>query len=236
MRLMMENLLYRAKTYIKHVLTAWNTRGENIHSPYLFYLVDKIIYDNNAYYAWGRIESLRIERKNTRVEKLLFRLAQHLSHEAEHNIDIVEVAETDIFTTAYLALADERSHVTTYASNTAQADEAEKIWKKLALRNIHLIRDNADSMIRKDKWKIDLAFIHNTNSYETTMRYYNILGARAHEKTILVIEDIHHNKDTESAWQEICSRHEVTTTMDLYHVGLVFFDPHYLRRNFKLRI
>lgn len=236
MRLMMENLLYRVKTYVKHVLTAWNTRGENIHSPYLFYLVDKIIYDNNAYYAWRRIESLRKNKQNTRNEELLFRLAQHLSHEAGRNIDIVEVAETDIFTTAYLAFADERSRVTTYASNTAQADQAEKIWKTLAIRNIHLVRDNVDVRIRKDKWKIDLALIHNTHSYKTTMRYYNIIGARAHEKTILVIEGIHHSEDTESAWREICNRPEVTTTMDLYYMGLVFFDTHYLRRNFKLRI
>ena len=53
------NALYRAGSYIRHQLTAWHTGGEGIHSPTLFYLVRMILYDDNAYYAYTRIEQQR---------------------------------------------------------------------------------------------------------------------------------------------------------------------------------
>ena len=55
-------------------------------------------------------------------------------------------------------------------------------------------------------------------------------------KTIVVIDDIHYSREMQEAWEQIKQREEVTTTMDLYDCGLVFFDPHYLKRHYKLRI
>jgi hypothetical protein len=40
----------------------------------------------------------------------------------------------------------------------------------------------------------------------------------------------------ERAWHEMKADPRVTTTMDLYHLGLVFVDPHYLKRHYKIRI
>ncbi|MCQ2342148.1 MAG: class I SAM-dependent methyltransferase [Paludibacteraceae bacterium] len=42
-----------------HRLTAWNTGGEGIHSPRLFYLVRHIFYDTARLYAWDDIEERR---------------------------------------------------------------------------------------------------------------------------------------------------------------------------------
>lgn len=50
---------YHTIGLIKHYLTAWNTGGENIHSPSLFYFVRMILYDNNQYYSWRDIERSR---------------------------------------------------------------------------------------------------------------------------------------------------------------------------------
>ena len=50
---------YNTIGIIKHYLTAWNTGGENIHSPSLFYFVRMILYDKNQYYAWQDIERSR---------------------------------------------------------------------------------------------------------------------------------------------------------------------------------
>ena len=39
----------------------------------------------------------------------------------------------------------------------------------------------------------------------------------------------------ESAWRTIAHEEYVSTTMDLFDMGVVFFDPDYLHRNYRLR-
>ena len=48
--------IHRIMAFLKHRLTAWNTTGEGIHSPYLFELVRFILRDENAYYCFADIE------------------------------------------------------------------------------------------------------------------------------------------------------------------------------------
>ena len=47
---------------------------------------------------------------------------------------------------------------------------------------------------------------------------------------------IHYSEEMERAWKELKSDDRVTTSMDLYHVGLLFVDPHYLKRNYRIRL
>ena len=50
---------HRIWAYVRHRLTAWNTTGEGIHSPYLFRLVRFVLRDENAYYCFADIERRR---------------------------------------------------------------------------------------------------------------------------------------------------------------------------------
>ena len=63
-----------------------------------------------------------------------------------------------------------------------------------------------------------------------------MLASKVHAKSVIVMDDIHHSVDMERAWKEICKDARVTSTMDLYQMGLVFFDKHYWRRNYKMRL
>ena len=54
-------LSYRAKSWLKFQLTAWNTGGEGVHSPYLFEWVRMVMSDKHRYYVWKDIEVCRAE-------------------------------------------------------------------------------------------------------------------------------------------------------------------------------
>ena len=62
------------------------------------------------------------------------------------------------------------------------------------------------------------------------------MAEKVHEKSVVVVDDIHHSEEMEDAWKRICADERVTSTMDLYQMGLVFFDKHYWRRNYKMRL
>ena len=51
--------IHQIGAFIRHFLTAWNTSGEAIHSPYLFRLVRFVLRDENAYYCFRDIERRR---------------------------------------------------------------------------------------------------------------------------------------------------------------------------------
>ena len=74
------------------------------------------------------------------------------------------------------------------------------------------------------------------HTYEATMAYFDVLANKFHEKSVLVIDDIHHSKEMERAWKNICADERVTSTIDLYQMGLVFFDKHYWKRNYRMRL
>ena len=289
--------LYRVSSWLKHQLTARNTGGHGVHSPYLFEWVRMVMSDKNTYYVWDEIEEIRQEMlKDTRElefvdygsggplptspskgrsanmrrvcdiakgslarrkeAQLLARLVGWLGRplltsplrggigdeasEDRKGLTIVELGTSLGVTTAYLAAMDSRNKVVTYEGCPAVAEVARANWEKLGLSNIACVvgEITVDSLqLTVDRLSgIDVAFIDANHTCEATLTYFNALASRVYEKSVVVVDDIHYNEDMEKAWKAICADERVTTTMDLYRMGLVFFDKHYWRKHYKMRI
>lgn len=279
-------LTYRVKSWLKFQLTAWNTGGEGVHSPYLFEWVRTIMSDKHAYYVWRGIESCRSamlrdertleyvdygcgrrdgreESREKRVEmrvcdiakgslarkryaQMLFRLVNWLGRQSRQGgigdvdgrgMTIVELGTSLGITTAYLAAADSRNKVVTYEGCEAVAQVAKDNWQKLKISNIECIVGEIDAArLRSDLPVVDVAFIDANHTYAGTREYFNVLADKVHAKSVIVVDDIHHSAEMERAWKEICADARVSSTMDLYQMGLVFFDANYWRRNYTMRL
>ena len=81
-----------------------------------------------------------------------------------------------------------------------------------------------------------MAFIDANHTYANTLEYFSVLADKAHEKSIVVVDDIHYSEEMEKAWKAICADVRVTSTIDLYQMGLVFFDTCYWRKNYRMRL
>lgn len=274
-------LLYRMKSWLKHYLTAWNTGGEGVHSPYLFEWVRMVMSDKNAYYVWREIETVREEllRDSSVVKfvdygsgkrlsgneaigerrvgdiakgslarkkyaQMLYRLINWMGRDlgfqsSGKGLTIVELGTSLGVTTAYLAAVDSRNKVVTCEGCAAVAEIAKANWDKLGVKNVecHIGELTAESLqliVERMEEQIDVAFIDANHTYASTREYFNVLAGRVHEKSVIVVDDIHHSEEMEEAWKAICADDRVTTTMDLYQMGLVFFDEHYWKRNYRM--
>ncbi len=173
--------------------------------------------------------------------QILYRIVNWLSHEAGRPLNIVELGTNLGITTAYLAMPDSRNTVTTYEGSHALVEMAQLNWNKLNIKNIRVVEGNIDETLNRPTTNdqrpttIDIAYIDANHTYDATLRYFETLQSRSHEKTIIVLDDIHHSPEMERAWKAIQQNKEVTSTMDFFDFGLVFFDPHYLRKNYRLR-
>ena len=304
--------IYRIKSWIKHQLTARNTGGHGIHSPYLFEWVRLVMADKNSYYAWGKIEecrermladkrevafvdygsgkrvrslendanagslALRDKRRVCDIAKgslarkkyaqMLSRLVNWLGHplqtyslEAPHDasaversarggngdgqlavgngLTIVELGTSLGVTTAYMAAVDSRNKVVTYEGCPAVAEIAKANWKALGIKNIECRVGEIDvAKLDEELEQVDVAFVDANHTHASTRAYFNILLKKMHAKSVLVVDDIHHSAEMERAWQEICADERVTSTMDLYQMGLVFFDKHYWKRHYVMKL
>ena len=263
---------HRIMSYVRHVLTSWNTTGEGIHSPYLFELVRFVLRDKNAYYCFADIErrrelllacrdeldvvdygsagskeGLHVQRRvcdiarnqleSARVGQTLFRLVNWLGTNEKRPLEILELGTSLGVTTSYLAAANSRNRVMTLEGSDEVLKIAKGVWRALRLENIEWHEGNIDdTLFNYTRTKLDVAYVDANHTYEATMQYVDFLLPRMQEKGVIILDDIHYSQQMEKAWSELKADERVTTSMDLYHVGLLFVDPHYLKRHYRIRI
>lgn len=266
------NLLYRVFSYFRHLLTAWNTTGEGVHSPSLFYIVRFLLRDKNSYYCFRNIEQIRaslISNKEfievvdygscgsplgtrvlrqigdiarnqlecARVQQVLFRLVMNMNAELNRPLEIIELGTSLGVTTAYLASVDSRNRVMTFEGSSSIASIARNQWYLLGLKNIECIEGRIeDTLYNIARARIDLAYVDANHTYQATMGYVHFLLDRMSEMGMIVIDDIHYTREMYRAWEELKQDERVTSSMDLYYVGLLFVDPHYMKRHYIIRI
>ena len=152
-------------------------------------------------------------------------------------LTIVELGTSLGVTTAYIAAMDSRNKVVTYEGCSGVAAIAEENWKSLGIRNIECrVGEITADMLERDLDKVDVAFIDANHTYTSTLAYFRALAKIVHAKSVIVVDDIHYNPEMERAWKEICADERVTSTMDLYQMGLAFFDQHYWKRHYRIRV
>ena len=155
----------------------------------------------------------------------------------DRRLVIVELGTSLGVTTAYMAAMDKRNKVITYEGCPAVAEIAKENWEALGLKNIDCrVGEITADILDRDLERVDVAFIDANHTYAGTRAYFNVLAEKVHRKSVMIVDDIHYNKEMEQAWREICADERVTSTMDLYQMGLVFFDKDYWKRDYRIRV
>lgn len=102
------------------------------------------------------------------------------------------------------------------------------------IQHIGDIAEQLPSAIR-DLGAPDLVFIDANHRYTPTINYFETCVKEIHEKSVMVLDDIHWSWEMNKAWNEIREHHRVHISIDLYRVGLLFFDPITSKEHFVLK-
>lgn len=173
-----------------------------------------------------------ISAKPPKYAQLLFRLVNYFQPQT-----ILELGTSLGLSTAYLAAARQKSQVYTFEGCPNIAAEAGRNFRLLQLRNIKLIRGNLDQTLPAALGPlatIDLVYFDGNHRYEPTMRYFEACLAKHTEHSIFILDDIYWSPEMVRAWQEICLHPEVTISIDLFQLGLVFFRRKQPKQHFTL--
>lgn len=163
----------------------------------------------------------------------LFRLANYIRPSS-----IIELGTSLGITSAYLASANKSISTTTFEGCPEHLKIASRIWKKLGLTNITPQLGNLDDTLNKyldTTDKVDMVFFDANHRYLPTITYFELCLPKTHKQSVFVFDDIHWSDEMFKAWNEIKGHPSVTVSIDLFHLGILFFDPALSKQHFVLR-
>ena len=82
---------------------------------------------------------------------------------------------------------------------------------------------------------LDFAFLDGHHAKQPTLAYFEQCLAKAHNDTLIILDDIHWSPDMEEAWHAVQAHPRVSVTIDLFYFGLVFLRKEQRREHFRLR-
>jgi predicted O-methyltransferase YrrM len=250
--------------YLYHCITARNTGGFGVHSPYVYNFIQYAIREKYSYYIFDEIEkerkilqknkkTIRVtdfgtgnnrtrqiaeiaskSLKNKKQAQFLFRIIRYLN--CRH---VVELGTSLGITTLYLATGNKNISCTTFEGCPETAELARQIFQKKKAKNISLIEGNINETLDIQLKKIsspDFIFIDANHQGSSLIEYFETCLNYSTTKTIIVVDDIYWSADMEKAWKTIEENPRVTTTLDLFHLGIVFLNPDLTKKHYKIRI
>lgn len=172
--------------------------------------------------------------KSPRLAQVIYRLAAH--HRPYY---MIELGTCLGITTSYLAKSHPEAKILTIEGCPKTAEVAQQNFRDLALNNIELQVGNFNDLLPKaleNHPHLDLVYIDGNHTKEATLNYFNWCMPKVTENTLLIFDDIYWSQGMKDAWEEIKQHPQVSITIDLFWIGLVYFRKGQAKEHFKLKI
>jgi predicted O-methyltransferase YrrM len=170
--------------------------------------------------------------KSAKVRHLLFHLVKQY-----HCHTIVEFGDCIGINTAYIGKANPQAYIFTVVISPETAKIASDIFEQLDLTTIELVNMDFDAAIVlfADKFKdIDMFFIDGNHTSDSILRYFYFAKNYAKDNTLFIFSHIHCSPKMEQVWKKIQADTQVSITIDLYAIGIVFFRKGIVKQDFIL--
>ena len=176
----------------------------------------------------------RFSVKPKRYSRLLYRIAAYYQYQ-----QIIELGTSLGVTTTYLGKVPELRQLLTLEGAPAIADHACKQFKDANLGQVMLITGNFDQTLDRalDAMQtVDLAFIDGNHRKKPTLEYFHKIKEKTNDLSCIIFDDIHWSREMEEAWEEIKKDPQVSVSIDLFFLGIVFFRRAFLeKQDFAIR-
>ncbi|MFZ6010568.1 MAG: O-methyltransferase [Bacteroidota bacterium] len=249
----MANKIFQAKSYFNYWLDAVDEHS--LHSPFFFDFYTQVVKAKNGIREAASIETLRQKLlqdqgsievvdlgaggSGTLQKKSIADIAKRTLSRPDFSSlyarmisyfnakTILELGTAFGINTLYLAHRKDTS-VTTFEGSPEIANTARSTFEFAGAKNIDLIVGNLDTTLSsylQSIRKVDFVFIDANHRFYPTLKYADLIFAKVHSGSVLVIDDIHYSREMALAWEKIRGHKLVYGSADLFRCGIAFFDP-----------
>jgi len=171
--------------------------------------------------------------KSKKIGRLLFRLAKYA-----HPYNILELGASLGLSSLCFAYGSSSSNIITIEGCPNISKIATDNFQKAGMDQIQLETGNFDDKlpgVLRQMDSLDLAFIDGNHQEEPTINYFEQCLAKSHSDTILIFDDIHWSDGMENAWENIINHPDVSLSVDIFHMGIVFLKKELTKQHFVIR-
>lgn len=176
----------------------------------------------------------KMAAKSPKMGQLLFRMVAHYKPAR-----ILELGTSLGLSTLYLASGHHGTTVTTLEGSAAIAEVAREHFNRHSQGNIRSLIGNFDVILPtllQEEPGFDFVFIDGNHRKEPTWRYFEQLKMQLPQKAVLIFDDIHWSAEMEEVWEMIKKDPAVMLSVDLFFIGIIFFDPAFkVPQHFRIR-
>jgi predicted O-methyltransferase YrrM len=130
-----------------------------------------------------------------------------------------------------------QSIVSTVEGDPTLSALAKSHFEKHGDGKIDVLTGNIDDLLPQlieDIGQVDLAVMDANHTLQATLSYFYTLLKRCHKDSVIILDDIHWSKEMKTAWDEIRNHPEVTCSVDLFQIGVVFFKEEIQKQHWTL--
>lgn len=253
----------QAYRYLRYLCTA-KTRHD-IHSPFIYTLADTVfklkhhpdtmrieflrsvlrkdhsilkVIDHGAgsKYKQAAIkvsDVVKYSAVSPRFGRLYYQLVKHFKPTT-----ILELGTSLGFGTLFLSSARPEAKVITIESCPQTAAKAQINFHALGLSAIELINDTFEQalpVVLERLTSIDFVLIDGNHQKEPTLSYFNQIKPFLSREAVVIFDDINWSEGMREAWVEIQKDPDVTVSIDLFFVGMVFLSPDLSKQDVEIR-
>lgn len=249
--------------YLRHAFSARNSGGFGVHSPLIFNFIQYVLKEKHPYYIFREIEKIRRKNLNNHntidvndlgsgksesrkisdiaasavkppeQAQLLFRIIAYFRYKK-----IMELGTSLGISTMYMAAASSHESCITLEGCCETANVARENFRRLGMDDILLIECNISEQLEnifKEYGIQDFIFIDANHRYDALKQYFDNCVKYTHDSSVIVVDDIYWSTGMEKAWKDIKNHPRVTSTIDIFHMGIVFVNPVLSKKHYKVR-
>jgi predicted O-methyltransferase YrrM len=151
---------------------------------------------------------------------------------------IIELGTSLGISTLYLAASCEDATVITIEGCTETAALARQNFVKAGLDNIKILEGSFDEILAgfpNHNIKPGLIFIDGNHRKDAVIKYFNMLSEISDYKTVFIIDDINYSRGMAEAWNELKLHKNVSVSIDIFRMGILFFREGINHNNYVIR-
>lgn len=152
--------------------------------------------------------------------RMLFQIIDHFACK-----NILELGTSLGISSAYMAAVCLSGRVTTCEGNPDVADLAHDFHKKMGFHQISILKGPFEQTLPTfimTSDPLDFVYIDGHHSEKPTLEYFELIISKCHNESIIVFDDIYWSPGMTRAWYNICQHPQVTLSIDLYDMGIIF--------------
>lgn len=139
---------------------------------------------------------------------------------------VVELGTSLGLTTLYLSKAAPHSKIYTIEGCYQLHQFSIHLFNQHHCKNITSINGHFDDEFPKllqNIHSVDFLYVDGNHGYEATLHYFQLALQKKNTNSVFVFDDIYWSRGMQKAWEEIHRHPEVTLSLDLFYIGIVFF-------------